>query len=110
MIRKRRQQKLEGLALGNRSLLDHMIEISENNAEFTEDAIIDEVCTFMLAVSLICLRVMFSVVSVIFNNSIIHQIIIYSTQLQGPRLGRRLIGIFDIFISTTSAAPGEVYS
>lgn len=34
-----------------KSLLDYMIEISENNPDFTEDDIINEACTFMLAVS-----------------------------------------------------------
>lgn len=51
MIKKRQAQRLEGLANENLSLLDYMIEISENNPEFTEDDIINEVCTFMLAVS-----------------------------------------------------------
>jgi cytochrome P450 family 4 len=51
MIRKRKKEKADGILSENRSLLDHMIEISENNADFTEEDIINEACTFMLAVS-----------------------------------------------------------
>lgn len=51
MIRKRKQEKSEGIVNENKSLLDYMIEISENNEDFTEDDIINEACTFMLAVS-----------------------------------------------------------
>lgn len=51
MIRKRKSEKANGTLSENKSLLDYMIEISENNPDFTEDDIIDEACTFMLAVS-----------------------------------------------------------
>jgi cytochrome P450 family 4 len=51
MIRKRKAEKAEGKNSENKSLLDYMIEISEKNPDFTEDDIIDEACTFMLAVS-----------------------------------------------------------
>jgi cytochrome P450 family 4 len=51
MIRKRKAEKAAGTQSENKSLLDYMIEISEKNPDFTEDDIIDEACTFMLAVS-----------------------------------------------------------
>lgn len=34
-----------------KSLLDYMLDISDSHPDFTENDIVDEVCTFMLAVS-----------------------------------------------------------
>lgn len=48
MIRIRRDAKERG-ELNRKCLLDFMIEISENHLDFTEEDIIDEACTFMLA-------------------------------------------------------------
>uniref|UniRef100_A0AAG5CRB4 Cytochrome P450 n=1 Tax=Anopheles atroparvus TaxID=41427 RepID=A0AAG5CRB4_ANOAO len=46
----RRREALKSLTSSNRRcLLDFMIEISNENPEFTEDDIVDEACTFMLA-------------------------------------------------------------
>lgn len=53
MIKIRREAMKSGEISDRKSLLDYMIEISENNPDFTEDDIINEACTFMLAVSTI---------------------------------------------------------
>lgn len=52
MIKKRRGE-LESVGgfSGRKSLLDFMIEISNAHPDFTEQDIVDEACTFMLAVS-----------------------------------------------------------
>lgn len=50
MITKRREAMKTGDLSGRKSLLDYMLEISDANPEFTEADIIDEACTFMLAV------------------------------------------------------------
>lgn len=51
MIRKRRDA-VKRAAVGERkSLLDYMLEISDSNPDFTEQDIVNEACTFMLAVS-----------------------------------------------------------
>jgi cytochrome P450 family 4 len=52
MIKKRRDELESGEVSGRKSLLDYMIEISNAQPDFTEQDIIDEACTFMLAVSL----------------------------------------------------------
>jgi cytochrome P450 family 4 len=52
MIRKRRDELENGGFSGRKSLLDFMIEISKAQPDFTEQDIVDEACTFMLAVSL----------------------------------------------------------
>ena len=51
MIRRRREILKTLSPSDRRCLLDFMIEISNENPDFTEDDIIDEACTFMLAVS-----------------------------------------------------------
>ena len=51
MIQTRRDAKLRGEVPDRKSLLDFMIDISENHPDFTEEDIINEACTFMLAVS-----------------------------------------------------------
>ncbi|XP_013113990.2 probable cytochrome P450 4aa1 [Stomoxys calcitrans] len=49
MIKVRREMR-EKNEIQNKCLLDYMIEISDSNpGEFTEDDIVDEACTFMLA-------------------------------------------------------------
>lgn len=52
MIKKRREAALSGEVSARKSLLDYMLEISDSNPDFTEQDIINEACTFMLAVSL----------------------------------------------------------
>ncbi|XP_053964488.1 probable cytochrome P450 4aa1 [Anastrepha ludens] len=49
MIKHRRELLANDNYTGRKCLLDYMIEISNNNADFTEDDIVDEACTFMLA-------------------------------------------------------------
>uniref|UniRef100_A0A182SDZ0 Cytochrome P450 n=1 Tax=Anopheles maculatus TaxID=74869 RepID=A0A182SDZ0_9DIPT len=49
MIRRRREILKTLTPSDRRCLLDFMIEISDENPDFTEDDIIDEACTFMLA-------------------------------------------------------------
>lgn len=49
MIKQRRDMIQSGTLIGRKCLLDYMIEISNNNTDFTEDDIVDEACTFMLA-------------------------------------------------------------
>jgi cytochrome P450 family 4 len=51
MIKKRREAMKSGEVIGRKSLLDYMLEISDIHPDFTEQDIIDEACTFMLAVS-----------------------------------------------------------
>lgn len=51
MITRRREAKKNGEPHGRKALLDYMLEISEKNPDFTDADIIDEACTFMLAVS-----------------------------------------------------------
>jgi cytochrome P450 family 4 len=51
MIHKRRDMVVDGQIEGRKSLLDYMIEISKKHPDFNEDDIINEACTFMLAVS-----------------------------------------------------------
>lgn len=51
MISKRREAMKMGEIVERRSLLDYMLDISDAHPDFTEDDIVDEVCTFMLAVS-----------------------------------------------------------
>jgi cytochrome P450 family 4 len=49
MITKRREAIKNGDLEGRKSLLDYMLEISEQHPDFTEQDIINEACTFMLA-------------------------------------------------------------
>ncbi|XP_067631159.1 probable cytochrome P450 4aa1 [Eurosta solidaginis] len=49
MIKYRREMIANGKDTERKCLLDYMIEISNKNADFTEDDIVDEACTFMLA-------------------------------------------------------------
>lgn len=49
MIKLRRDAKARGELPSRKCLLDFMIEISENHPDFTEQDIVDEACTFMLA-------------------------------------------------------------
>jgi cytochrome P450 family 4 len=49
MITKRREAMKNGDLEGRKSLLDYMLEISEQHPDFTEQDIINEACTFMLA-------------------------------------------------------------
>lgn len=51
MIGKRREAMKKGEVSERKSLLDYMLEISEVHPDFTEDDIVNEACTFMLAVS-----------------------------------------------------------
>lgn len=51
MIKKRREATHSGEVSDRKSLLDYMLEISDSNPDFTEQDIINEACTFMLAVS-----------------------------------------------------------
>lgn len=51
MIAKRREAMKNGEVTERKSLLDYMLEISETQPDFTEEDIINEACTFMLAVS-----------------------------------------------------------
>lgn len=50
MIQKRRDEQQKGIVKDRKSLLEYMIEISERHPDFTDDDIVDETCTFMLAV------------------------------------------------------------
>lgn len=50
-IVKRKEELENGTITGRKSLLDYMIEISKAQPDFTDQDIIDEACTFMLAVS-----------------------------------------------------------
>lgn len=50
MIKRRREAMENGEKTERKSLLDYMLEISESNPDFTEQDIVNEVCTFMLAV------------------------------------------------------------
>lgn len=50
MIRRRREATKNGEAPERKSLLDYMLEISDANPDFTEHDIVNEACTFMLAV------------------------------------------------------------
>lgn len=50
MIQKRREEAKNGIVKERKSLLEYMIEISERHPDFTDDDIVDETCTFMLAV------------------------------------------------------------
>ncbi|KAG5676320.1 hypothetical protein PVAND_006166 [Polypedilum vanderplanki] len=49
MINKRRDIVENGKIEGRKSLLDYMIEISKKHPDFTEEDIVNEACTFMLA-------------------------------------------------------------
>lgn len=51
MIKKRKEELKNGGLSGRKSLLDFMIEIQNLQPDFTEQDIVDEACTFMLAVS-----------------------------------------------------------
>jgi cytochrome P450 len=51
MINRRKEAMKSGEVGERKSLLDYMLEISDNHPNFNEDDIVDEVCTFMLAVS-----------------------------------------------------------
>lgn len=51
MIRKRRDAVRRAAVGERKSLLDYMLEISDSNPDFTEQDIVNEACTFMLAVS-----------------------------------------------------------
>lgn len=51
MIGKRREAMKNGEVSERKSLLDYMLEISETHPDFTEEDIVNEACTFMLAVS-----------------------------------------------------------
>jgi cytochrome P450 family 4 len=55
IINKRREAKKSGEIVEKTSLLDFMLEISDTHPNFTEDDIVDEVCTFMLAVGFLSL-------------------------------------------------------
>lgn len=49
MIVKRRELKSNNNESEKKCLLDYMIDISDNNPDFTEEDIVNEACTFMLA-------------------------------------------------------------
>ncbi|KAI8127249.1 putative cytochrome P450 4aa1 [Lucilia cuprina] len=49
MIIKRRELKSNNNETEKKCLLDYMIDISDNNPDFTEEDIVNEACTFMLA-------------------------------------------------------------
>lgn len=49
MINIRRDAIKNGEVPKRKCLLDHMLEISENDPQFTDDDIVNEACTFMLA-------------------------------------------------------------
>lgn len=51
MINLRRDDKANGILPKRKALLDYMIEISEIHPDFTDDDIVNEASTFMLAVS-----------------------------------------------------------
>lgn len=51
MIRKRREEFENGVVKERVSLLEYMIDINKRHPDFTDEDIIDETCTFMLAVS-----------------------------------------------------------
>lgn len=50
MIRKRREESENGIVKARVSLLEYMIDINKRHPDFTDEDIIDETCTFMLAV------------------------------------------------------------
>jgi cytochrome P450 family 4 len=50
MIRKRREESENGVVKERVSLLEYMIDINKRHPDFTDEDIIDETCTFMLAV------------------------------------------------------------
>jgi cytochrome P450 len=52
MIRKRREESENGVIKDRVSLLEYMIDINKRHPDFTDEDIIDETCTFMLAVRL----------------------------------------------------------
>lgn len=56
MIAKRREAMKNGDISERKSLLDYMLDISEEHPDFTEQDIVNEACTFMLAVS-VCEKV-----------------------------------------------------
>ncbi|KAL7039644.1 hypothetical protein ACKWTF_000057 [Chironomus riparius] len=49
MIRKRREESENGAVKERVSLLEYMIDINKRHPDFTDEDIIDETCTFMLA-------------------------------------------------------------
>lgn len=51
MIAKRREAMKNGDFSERKSLLDYMLDISELHPDFNEQDIVNEACTFMLAVS-----------------------------------------------------------
>jgi cytochrome P450 family 4 len=51
MIKTRREALESGDDFERKSLLDYMLDIQASNPDFTEADIINEACTFMLAVS-----------------------------------------------------------
>lgn len=59
MIARRREAMRNGESVERKSLLDFMLEISDTYPDFTENEIVNEACTFMLAVS--CMKSDFSV-------------------------------------------------
>jgi cytochrome P450 family 4 len=50
MIQKRREESESGVLKDRVSLLEYMIDINKRHPDFTDEDIIDETCTFMLAV------------------------------------------------------------
>lgn len=50
ILHEKRQERAKGNK-STKSLLDKMIQLAEENPDFTDEDIINEVCTFMLAVS-----------------------------------------------------------
>lgn len=53
MLHRKRKDLQNGVVSEFKSLLEMLLEVSESNPEFTEEDIVDEVCTFMLAVGVI---------------------------------------------------------
>lgn len=51
MITRRREDRANGILPERKALLDYMIEVADANADFKDEDIINEACTFMLAVS-----------------------------------------------------------
>lgn len=51
MIAERRAAKANNEKCERKSLLDYMLDIAEQHPEFTDMDIVNEACTFMLAVS-----------------------------------------------------------
>lgn len=51
IIYKKREDLKNGVHAEFKSLLEMLMEISDNDPEFSEDDVINEACTFMLAVS-----------------------------------------------------------